>query len=95
MRGLAANASCDALPWDAWPARPPESDNATVRAVIVTHQRGGTGNKLFAVAAGVALSNALQLPLIVPPKVSQTMSSRGFPCLRSSRTLRGIARTRI
>ena len=62
---------------------------------VVSNQRGGTGNKLFVIAAGIALSHARRLPLVFRDKVSQTMASRGFPCLRTSRTLRGVAPGRI
>ena len=95
MRGLVGNASCSSMPWDAWPERPSTNESDPIRAVIVSHQRGGTGNKLFAIAAGIALSEALRLPLLFPPKVSQTMAARGFPCLRTSRAIRGVQRGRL
>ena len=83
------------MPWDTWIVSLPANESSKIRAVVITNQRGGTGNKLFAIAAGVAFSHAFQLPLFFNQKVSQTMAARGFPCLRSSRGLHGVSRTRI
>lgn len=89
---LQASTSCS-MPWD----RAASGGNAStkVRAVAVKHNLGFIGNKLFAIAAGVALAEATQLPLAIPLKSSTTMARKGFPCLRSSPSLRGLRRGEI
>lgn len=86
-----ANKTCS-VPWD---VELQTNASGFVRAVLVDFQRGGTGNKIFAIAAGIALSEALHLPLFVPRKLSQTMSARGFPCLRTSEALHAIDHSRL
>ena len=80
------------MPWDR-PAR--RSPGAKVRAVLVKHNMGFIGNKLFAIAAGVALAEAMQLPLVIPDKTSATMARKGFLCLRSSPSLREVRKADI
>ena len=76
-----------AMPWD-WPAR--ASAGAKARAVIARHTTGRGGNKLFVIAASVALADVMQLPLVIPRRTTATMSRSGFPCLRTSPSLHGL-----
>ena len=80
-----------AMPWDR--AASSSSASQKVRAVAVSHNLGFIGNKLFAIAAGVSLAETLQLPLAIPPRTTATMTRKGFPCLRSSPSLRSLPRT--
>ena len=80
------------MSWDR-PAR--KEANSKVRAVAVTHHLGFIGNKLFAIAAGITLAEVLQLPLAIPVRSSATMLRKGFSCLRSSPSLRGLAANQI
>jgi len=89
--GRPANTTCH-TPWD---VELTINASGFVRAVLVDLQRGGTGNKLFAIAAGIALSDTLHLPIVFPRKLTFTMAARGFPCLRTSEVLRNIHPNRI
>ena len=88
-------AACPDMPWDAWPPHLPQNESHPIRVVAVYNQRGGTGNKLFSVAAGIALSHAKQLPLLVSDKVSKQLAGRGFPCIHTSQRIRDLPRSRF
>jgi hypothetical protein len=80
------------MPWDR-PARANASER--VRAVFVKHLFGQEGNKLFSIAAGVSLAEAMQLPLFIPSRTSLTMARKGFPCLRTSPSIQDMRREDI
>ena len=88
---------CD-MPWDRWQPTPMMNDSSKaprVRAVAIKHNMGFIGNKLFSIAAGVALAETMRLPLKFPKRTTETMKRKGFPCLRSSKSLLNVPNSRI
>lgn len=64
-------------------------------AVVLSHHGGQIGNKLFAVAAGVALAVARTLPLAMPRPMAHEIARRaGFECVWRS-ALDDANRTRV
>ena len=86
------------MPWDRFGPRAnaTHTGSARVRAVGIKNNRGFIGNKLFVIAAGVALAEKLRLPLQIPWKTtSLTLWRKGFPCLRSTRAIHRMRRDRL
>ena len=89
-RGDKGKHKCD-MPWD----RPAVKEGSMVRAVAASVNMGFIGNKLFAIAAAIALADAMRLPLAIPWKVTSALSRKGFPCLRTSPSLKSVSRSSL